>query len=898
MRIPVSTYRVQFNQGFRFSDATALVLHLDRLGISHLYASPILAARPGSAHGYDVVDPNCLNPELGSQQDFEALVNALHERGMGLLLDIVPNHMAASPENAWWMDVLENGPASQYASYFGINWSSARDPLNEKIFLPILGDTYGRVLDRGELRLSYEEGSFFLNYYAHKLPIAPDSYAEILDASANETLAAIGEFGALMESLQRLPSATSSAWDVTEQRTRETAALKLKLHNLVLEYSQLREHIDRRLIEFNESVELLDTLIQKQPYRIAFWRVATERINYRRFFDISDLIGMRVEDPAVFEAGHKLVLELVSSGKADGFRIDHIDGLADPLGYQRRLPTDVYVVVEKILVGDEKLPDEWPVQGTTGYDFLGHLNSLFVEPSGLEKLDHLCRTITGSDESFEDVAYERKTRVIGMLFSGEMQDLGAHLAVLAEADRNARDLSTRDITKTIIEVTACMGVYRTYIDSLEPNERDIARILEASEKARRRNPAIDPQVFDFVERVLTLRFKKWMTEQARINWLEFTRRWQQLSGPIMAKGVEDSAMYVYNRLISMNDVGGLHTPVSAEQMHGFLSQRQLRWPHTMNATSTHDTKRSEDVRARINVLSEIPGEWARSVVRWSRWLADRRLDVDLNEEYFLFQTLLGAWPLQTKEVDEFRRRMKEYVVKAIREARTYTSWMHPNVEHESALQAYVDVLFDDQKFQMNFQQFCERTSFYGAINSLSQLLLKVTAPGVPDFYRGTIDWDFSLVDPDNRRPAEFAPLTDFRWKPRDLLDNWHDGRLKVFLTEKLLGFRKGNRELFETGDYLPIEATGKRAQNVFAYARRSRQRLAIAVVPRFATQLSVTTRAPLGIRAWLDSTLVLPQDFPSRWKNVITGQNLVVRDGLIQMSRVLEQFPVALLSSR
>ena len=452
MRIPVSTYRVQFNRDFRFSNATALVPHLDRLGISHLYASPIFAARSGSTHGYDVVDPNRLNPELGSTEDFEALVNSLRDRGMGLIIDIVPNHMAASPENAWWMDVLENGPASRYASYFGINWSSGRDPLNEKIFLPILGDTYGRVLDRGELRLSYEDGGFFLNYYAHKLPIAPDSYVDILEpSSGNESISAIGDFGAVMESLQRLPSATSAAWDAIDQRSRETHHLKQRLHNLVLEYSEVRNHVDRRLGQINESPECLDALIQKQPYRIAFWRVATERINYRRFFDISDLIGMRVEDPAVFEAGHKLVLELVSSGKADGLRIDHIDGLADPLGYQKRLPSDVYVVVEKILAGDEELPDEWPIQGTTGYDFLGHLNSLFVEPSGLEKLDRLYRTVVGSDKSFGDVAYERKNRVIGALFSGEMQDLGAHLAVLAEADRNARDLSTRDITKAISE---------------------------------------------------------------------------------------------------------------------------------------------------------------------------------------------------------------------------------------------------------------------------------------------------------------------------------------------------------------------------------------------------------------------------------------------------------------
>jgi (1->4)-alpha-D-glucan 1-alpha-D-glucosylmutase len=626
--------------------------------------------------------------------------------------------------------------------------------------------------------------------------------------------------------------------------------------------------------------------------------VATERINYRRFFDVSDLIGMRVEDPAVFEAGHRLVLELVRTGKADGLRIDHIDGLADPLGYQKRLAGEnVYIVAEKILSGDEELPSEWPIQGTTGYDFLGQLNALFIDPAGLDRLTAHYQSLTGSTQSFADVAYERKIWVISALFSGEMQDLGAHLASLSEEDRNARDLSPRDMTQAIIEVTACMPVYRTYTDSLEVRDIECDYVRAACEEARRRNPHVDALVYDFVERVLTLRFKQWMSAASRDAWLLFVKQWQQLSGPIMAKGVEDSAMYVYNRLISMNEVGGLHDARTAAQLHAFLQRRHARWPNTMNATSTHDTKRSEDVRARINVLAEIADDWIRKTARWTRWLSDKRGEVDTNEEYFLFQTLIGAWPLHSHETEAFRDRMKQYVIKAGREARTYTSWLHPNQQHETALQAYVDVLFDDPRFQASFRPICDRVAFYGAINSLSQLLIKVAAPGLPDFYRGEVQWDFSLVDPDNRRPVEFAPLTDFNWKPRDLLDTWPDGRVKVFLTEKLLGYRAGNHELFTSGAYRAISATGKRGQNVFAFARAA-DSWCIAVAPRFATQLSVTVRPPIGIRAWLDSALVLPEDAPRKWKNVLTGQTVMARDGEIPMSRVLEHFPVALLSSR
>lgn len=884
MRIPVATYRVQFNNDFRFTDATALVPQLHRLGVSHLYASPIFAARPGSSHGYDVVDPNRLNPELGSDDDFCALVHALKNRGMGLLVDIVPNHMAAGPENCWWMDVLENGPASPYASYFGVNWTASSNP---QIFLPILGDPYGTVLERGELKITYEQSGFRLHYYQHRLPIAPVSYTRLLKPGS-EPLLEMHEFCLVMESLERLPPRTVNEWETVERWPREKNAIKGRLWNLVQEHAPIREHIERNLAEINSDFDRLDQIIQEQAYRIAFWKVATERINYRRFFDVSDLVGVRVEDSVVFEAGHKFVLNLVEAGTVEGLRVDHIDGLADPLQYQKRLPVDrVYVIAEKILSGDEKLPDNWPIHGTTGYDFLGYVNSLFVEPSGFEKLTNRYASIQPG--SFADFAYRQKMHVISTLFSGEMQDLGANLANLAEEDRKARDLSSRDMTQALIEVTARMPVYRTYSDSPEIRPQDREYIVQACSAARTAPQSINPLVYDFLERVLTLQSP---------NYLDFVGRWQQITGPIMAKGVEDSAMYIYNALISTNEVGGIHHPVSVSEMHAFLSDRMARWPNTMNASSTHDTKRSEDVRARINVLSEVPDEWNRLTTRWTRWLADARGGVDINEEYFLFQTLAGAWPLDASEAPAFRERMKQYVIKAAREARTYTSWIFPDERHESELQRFIDVLFDHERFQASFRPFVEKISFYGAINSLSQLLIKATAPGLPDFYRGTITWDFSLVDPDNRRPVEFAPLTDFSAKAKSFLPEWRDGRVKIFLTEKLLAYRQANAELFTRGEYISLQVSGKRAENVFAFARRLGDAWMIAIAPRFATQLSVVMRPPTGIRAWLDTSLKLPDGVPQRWRNVITGASMEMRDSELPLHRALDSFPVALLRPR
>jgi (1->4)-alpha-D-glucan 1-alpha-D-glucosylmutase len=882
MRIPSATYRVQFNQDFGFRDALPLVPSLHRLGITHLYASPIFAAREGSPHGYDVIDPSRLNPALGTPEDFEQLMEALRSREMGLIVDIVPNHMAAAPQNLWWNDLLENGPSSSYASYFGINWNLVREERGEKILIPILGGPYGEILERGELQLSYQPEGFFLNYWENKLPIDPATYLLILPE--DESLQAI------RERVGRLPSRNTTDWEAAESRVREKDSIKEALWELCQIQPQVRAKIDQRLTDLNgqkgnaASFDELEKVIAAQAYRLSYWRSAPEKINYRRFFDIADLVGVRVEKNEVFELAHEFLLGLVREGKVEGLRVDHIDGLYDPLRYLLRLPHEqVYVVVEKILSDREELPPDWPVKGTTGYDFLGMLNALFADTVGLEKVTQTYRSLTGVSASFADVEYDRKKNVIAELFSGDISHLGEELAAVARQNRHTQDLSPVQISRALVEITACMPVYRTYIDSAEPCEHDIQHLRAAVQEARNRNPNIGEAVFTFVSDVI-----EHPDNQER---LRFVMKWQQTTGPIMAKGVEDSTFYVHNPLVSLNEVGMVPRAVSPVEFHEFLADRHAKWPHTMNATSTHDTKRSEDVRARINVLSEMPEEWAKYAERWHRWNRSYLGDVDANEEYLLYQTLLGAWPITAD-------RLKQYMNKAVREARLRSSWLTPSESHEAAVSAFIDKLLADERFLKSFTPLAERLAFYGAMNSLSQVLLKVCAPGLPDFYRGTLGWDYSLVDPDNRRPVGFPELTDFAGEPTELLANWKDGRIKVFLAERALGLRKAYQEVFTQGDYLPMSAKGNRSQNVFAFARHNNGTWVIACTPLSPTKLSVTTRPPIGVRAWGETALTLPEGAPEKWRNVLTGKRFSSRTGELMMARVLQQFPVALLLGR
>jgi (1->4)-alpha-D-glucan 1-alpha-D-glucosylmutase len=919
MRIPGATYRVQLHQGFRFEDARALLPYLEKLGVTDLYASPVFQARPGSMHGYDVTDPCRVNSELGTEEEFHRLVDDLHQRGMGLMLDIVPNHMAASSENPWWMDVLENGSASQYAAYFDVEWGHQTPTVQDKILLPVLGDPYGHALEHRDISLSLEPRGFRAGYYGARFPIDPATYHDILAHRLPELLdrldpagRALEHYGMLLEISERLPSRSAVEWETLEVRRRDAQDVKQKLWAVYSSEPEIRAFLNRNIEIFNghegdpASFDLLDHLLNRQPYQLTYWRAARERINYRRFFDVSELIGIRAQDPQVFEAAHGLVFRWIAEGKVSALRIDHVDGLYDPLAYLANLQAHAakiaggpfHIVVEKILLGDETLPEEWPVAGTTGYDFLDVINNLFVNPAGLTALDGLYTRFTGAARSFDDIAYAQKKKIMEDLFAGEMRTLALHLDALAQQDRHGRDLSPEELRRALVEATACLPVYRTYTRDMRASAHDRAVIEHALAGARRSNPELSAACFDFLERVLLLHFED--NEPA----LRFVMRWQQLTGPIMAKGVEDTTLYIYNRLLSMNEVGGGPEATTLERFHTFNLHRRAHWPATMNAGSTHDAKRSEDVRARLNLLSEMPEVWERNVRRWSRWNHDKKEGApDSSEEYLIYQTLLGAWPLEDNyDTTVFLERMKNYLRKAAREAKTHTSWLNPDEDYERRLLNFLEAILDPAKsarFLDSFRAFQSRVAFYGAINSLAQTLLRIAGPGVPDFYQGTTQWDFSLVDPDNRRATETPNCVEDAHLD-DLLAGWRDGRVKTFLIHRALHFRNGNRDLFDLGEYIALNAEGL-GKPAVVFARKRGDKWAVALAPRFLTALTALEKMPLGRRFWRDSFLALPPDAPTAWRNVLTGEPVSAAragDSIgLYLSDILKSFPVALLES-
>ena len=950
LRVPVATYRLQFNSSFRFPDAQALVPYLNELGITDIYASPIFKARRGSTHGYDITDPTRLNPELGTEAEFEALVQELKRHGMGLLLDIVPNHMAAISENQWWLDVLENGPGSPYAAYFDIDWRP--DPASgvpaNTVLLPILGGAYRSVLENRELILGLDEKGFFVRYHAVRLPLDPKSYRVPLTYRLEDLKQALGEshpaFRALLDlvhATERLPARAAADAAEAETRHRDKERIKERLWRLYSASAEIREFVDENVSTFNggakdpADLHLLDQLLAEQTYRLTYWRDGIENINYRRFFDISNLIGVRIEEPEVFEATHALTFRLAEEARITGLRVDHIDGLYDPLDYLQRLQSRLgaakpgkgtpgfYVIVEKILGSDEELPEDWPACGTTGYDFLNALNAVFVEAQGLRALDATYRRFTGARLDFGDVVYESKKRVMQELFGAELCVLGHHLARLAQDDQGWA-LRTEEFAQALVEVTACLPVYRTYVRGSTVPPQTQFYIEGAVDEVRHRNPSVSASALDFLRRVLLLDLPAPSGRQQRERWRRFVMRWQQFTGSVMAKGLEDTALYLHNRLISLNEVGrGSKEPdpsAGVERFHQHNRRALQRWPYTLNATSTHDTKRSEDVRARLNVLSELPPVWARCLRRWARMNEDKknlvngRLVPDPNEEGLLYQTLLGAWPLEAEEMPEFRRRVQAYMIKAAREAKDHTSWLDPDEAYEKALAGFVDACLDNSRpneFLDDFLPFQGRIAYYGALNSLAQALLKITSPGVPDFYQGTELWDFSLVDPDNRRPVDFPKRAqvlselkrlkggDPAQLVRELLARWSDGRIKMYFISRALDFRRAHTSLFESGDYDLLSASGERKEHVLAFSRRDGNTWALVAVPRLVAGLSAPSRPPLGRRVWKDGVLDLPLGAPGRWVNVFTEESLRSFGGpksrAMRLCDVFRGFPVALL---
>ncbi len=965
LRIPLSTYRLQFNAHFRFSDAKEIVPYLQRLGIGDIYASPYFKARTGSLHGYDILDQNSLNPEIGSEDEYNALAGELKRCDMGQILDIVPNHMCIEGQgNALWMDVLENGPSSTSAGFFDIDWHPVKKELENKILIPILGEQYGSALENGDLRLAFEEGSFFVYYHDHKLPIIPKTYSNILTFGIEDLQGELGniepglqELMSIVTSLKHLPPTTEENPERIVERYREKEVVKRRLWELYQFSSRIREFIDGNVAAFNGakgdpgSFDLLDGLLQAQVYRISHWHVATEEINYRRFFDINSLGALRVEDPAVFAETHRLVFSLVAAGKISGLRIDHADGLRDPEEYFRRLQSACYtrmfgdspeersvaadptfkpffIIGEKILLKTEKMPESWQVFGTTGYDFAIQVNGLFVDTANAKFFEKLYTHFLQHPIEFQDVVCENKKLVMHVAMSSEINTLGHYLNRISEQNRHTRDFTLYSLIKSIVEVIANFPVYRTYTNSFEVSERDRQYIESAVGRAKRQNPAISTSVFDFIRDVLLLRFPDTLDEEHKPAWLDFVKRFQQITGPVMAKGVEDTAFYVYNRLVSLNEVGGSpeRFGISLETFHGQNIERCKSRPQAMLATSTHDTKRSEDVRARINVLSEIPELWRKGLTRWNRQnrrfktMIDGKPAPNRNEEYLLYQTLVGTWPFCSPDDDEFAvfaARIREYMLKAIREAKVNTSWISPNTLHEDAVMHFIDKVLKTAKnnnFIYDFGIFQRLTAACGIFNSLSQTLLKITSPGIPDFYQGNELWDFSLVDPDNRRPVDYrlrkkqldelismeaaaGPLET----AREVVATRNDGRIKLHLTYKALNFRRENRIVFECGSYLPLTVEGTCREHICAFERSLNGSSVLVVVPRFCSRLIGDSGGlPLGPEVWRDTRIIQPLDTDvTCYRNVFTGEVLKFEQQRDQRSLalcdILSAYPVALL---
>jgi (1->4)-alpha-D-glucan 1-alpha-D-glucosylmutase len=946
-RIPLSCYRLQFNRDFTFRHATASLNYLSRLGITDVYASPLLQSRSGSQHGYDVTDPSRINGELGDEQQFEAFQSALQKESMGLLLDIVPNHMAASPENPWWMDVLENGPGSSYAAFFDIDWHPPSRTLDNKILLPVLGNFYGETINNGEFKIEFRDGTFSIRYYDMSFPLAPKTYRKILkhrehvlEKNLGHQSSAFQEYLGIVAALAALRERESLTIDAAGQRRLEVQGIKERLRKLYDANPQVQQFIRDNLRFFNgrrndsTSFRDLDRLLAEQAYVLSYWQNVNEAINFRRFFTISDLIGVRVEDSVVFDATHQVVLNLIERKAVTGLRIDHIDGLRDPLAYLLRLQesasfshqkeksADFYVIVEKILSGTEELPAEWPVQGTTGYEYLNALNRLFVHPDGARQIEQNYFKFLGRKPAYDNLLYEKKKLVMATLLSAEMRYLGRQLGVLSQNDRYARDLPQMELSQALIETTACLSVYRTYIRSMEVPAEAKHEINRAVDAARLRNPRLDAAFFNFVRDVLLLHDEGHLFAEQREARLAFVMRWQQFTGPIVAKGLEDTVLYIYTPLLSLNEVGGNPSPsaITAPTFFDLVSEQKKHGQHGMSCTSTHDTKRGEDVRARINVLSEIPGGWQKHVNRWASWNANRKQKVDhhvapdRNEEHLLYQTLIGAWPLREKELPQFRKRLEAYMIKANREAMVHTRWTRPNAAHERAVTSFVRAILKPAKsnlFLNDFLPFQKKIAEYGMLNGLAQVLIKMTSPGVPDFYQGCDLWDLRLVDPDNRGPVDFkhrdALLAEIEKKSsqdlarycRELVENWRDGLVKLYLIWKILNVRRNYSRLFSEGEFAPLEISGKRESSVIAYARRREHDWILTVAPRWLARAKAQLTWSFMQKFWSGSKLNLPVNAPSSWLNPLTGETLVASPGQkgsnLPMSDILKNFPVALL---
>ncbi len=985
-RTPLATYRLQLNKDFQFEHARALLPYLAQLGVSDLYASPYLKAMPGSTHGYDCVDHQSLNPEIGGEAEHAALCDALAAQGLGQMLDVVPNHMGIEKGNALWMDVLENGPSSLNARTFDIDWDPVKEELRDKVLLPILGDQYGVVLERGELKLRFDGGAFFIDYYDRVLPVACRQYADVLalalpdlEKRLPEASEDFVELQSILTAIQHLPHRTETEESARIERGREKEVIKRRLRAVTERCPDIRVVIEEKVTELNgkvgnpRSFDALDALLQSFCYRLAHWRVAGEEINYRRFFDINGLAAIRVEDDAVFDRAHALVFKWIAEGKLSGLRVDHPDGLFDPNAYflrvqqryflvnaertyreeggdpeQWKAMSDalaaqwtaeveadphsplrrlLYVVVEKIQGGRERIPETWAVMGTTGYRFANVVSGLFVEGRNERAFTETYESFLGHSVDFRELVYEKKRLIMRVSMASEMNVLARELNRISELNRRTRDFTLNALRRGLMEFIALFPVYRTYVDGRgEVDDRDVRYIEWTIARAKQRDTTTNASLYDFLRAILLKRYPDHADAREREMMLRFAMKLQQLTGPVMAKGLEDTVFYLYNRLTSLNEVGGEpeRFGTSVATFHLRNQERAEKWPGALLATSTHDTKRGEDVRARLAVLSELPDAWRERVTAWSKLNArfhrrvGHRPAPDKNDEYLLYQTLLGAWPagdeLSAAGFDDFRRRVREYMLKAIREAKLHTSWTNPDAEYEEAVTGFCDAVLasDHRAFLDDAAAFKRRIERPGQVNSLAQAVLKVASPGTPDLYQGAELWDLSLVDPDNRRPVDFAlrrqlldalalgAAKDREQLCRALYADMTEGAAKLYVLTEGLRLRRRQPGLLHEGRYVPLDGIGAHQERLVAFARLEGESALIAVVPRLVTPL--LERGPTLAAAYGDTEVVLPEALEGgTLRDVFTGRTFTPkrRGGalVLAMGELLSAFPVALLEA-
>lgn len=930
-----ATYRLQLTNKFRFADAEAIIPYLRSLGISHIYSSPVFEARPGSLSGYDTCDFSRISPELGGEEGFHSLVNALHRQGMGLIIDFVPNHMSAHPQwNHWWRSVLANGPSSSVSEYFDVDWNPVNSNLHGKVLLAILGGQYGDVLESGKLRIAYYDGEFCLLYADYNLPLNPRQMKVLLRHRWQEVAESSGiddatrqEFESILFHLDHIPGYQQAGLMARADRERETAVATHRLTQVMQQSPALRQHLEDVIAEYNgvpgqpESFDLLHELLEQQPYRLSYWRTAMQEINYRRFFDINDLIGLRMEYEPLFRAAHAKLIELAETGAIDGVRLDHIDGLLDPQLYllQLRAATaksarPLYLVVEKILARQEWLSPEWPVDGATGYEFLALLNGLWVNERNLQEIDQIYLHFRERRKPDRDAVYHAKKLITASSMASELNVLAHELNLLSEENRRSRDFTLDGLQEALREVVACFPVYRTYISAQGFSTTDEMAIDEAIGQARRRNPSIDYSIFEFIRSHICPLRQPEESEEDFGERLRFAMKFQQYTSPVQAKGMEDTVFYRYSPLASLNEVGtGTgRRATTPQEFHDANIHRMERWPNAMLTTSTHDTKRGEDARMRIHVLTELPEEWRSNLLQWSyvndgaKTMVNGHAAPDRGDEYLYYQTLLGMWPPRQKVPDDDTvRRIQAFMDKALREAKVHTSWVNPSNEYDAAVEKFVEQTLRGKSslaFLASFVPFAERIATLAAWGSVSQIALKLMSPGVVDTYQGGELWDLSLVDPDNRRPVDYETRRQrLNTLTKDIVDpqlspekraeavaaigqSWWTGDLKLLYVAQGLRLREKEPDLLLRGSYHPLIVKGQNAEHVIAFARKFHGKILLTIAARWFASLLPEPTALDGLKKNLQQTFIEMSAAkagtaqPMKFTNVLTGAEVHAED--------------------